>query len=333
MESRNNIVSELQSISSLVAEIVPVTPYHVPKGYFENLASQMLELVKDEADSPVLMGGSLNVYTVPDNYFENLPEQILARVKNEPVSSILESATNNPYSVPNEYFEGLADKILSRVKALESDSAKEELESLSPLLSKLDKKVPFSIPSGYFDELTDNVVSGTKAIALVNEELENLSPLMSSLKTENVYEVPVQYFESLPATILSKVKEQRPAKVVSMNFRRNLMRYAAAAVIAGIIVTAGFLFMNRQSSSDFPDSVVLADEKIQQEALNNVKGLSDDEIVNFLETLSAPLDFLSMASSPEINADDMKLMLADIPDAELTQYLAEYGDAKEALNN
>jgi hypothetical protein len=82
------------------------------------------------------------------------------------------------------------------VKAEGDISPKKELESFSPLLSKLDKKTPFSTPVGYFESLTGNVLESVKAVGNVNEELENLSLLLDGLKTANVYEVPTGYFEN-----------------------------------------------------------------------------------------------------------------------------------------
>ncbi|MBC7827025.1 MAG: hypothetical protein H7122_04720 [Chitinophagaceae bacterium] len=336
MENRNNILSELQSISPTLAEIVPVTPYEVPRGYFEGLAATMLQLVNQKEGSAVLINAGSNPYKVPDDYFENLPGQILSLIKNDEVSLLLKDAGKNPYEVPQGYFDELADQILSRVKALETEtlSAKEELEVLSPLLSKLDKKLPFSTPAGYFDELTANVIGGMNAIDFVNEELENLSPLMSSLKTKNVYTVPDQYFESLPAAMLNRLKEKKTGKLVQINFGKKWMRYATAAVVAGLIITAGFLFLNKPGSTVTPGTIVLAEEKLQQETQKKVEGLSDDEIFNFLENQTAPLpDFLNLVSSPDIDSDDVKMMLADIPDAELNQYLVEYSDTKELLTN
>jgi hypothetical protein len=335
MENRINILSELQYISPTVAEIVPVTPYQVPRGYFEDFASQMLRVIKEEQPSTILPNTNQNPYKVPEGYFETLPGMLLSRVKNEDQSSFLIEPSVNPYQVPQGYFEGLADSILLRIKATDVDSAKEELETLSPLLSKLDKTIRFSTPDGYFDELTGNVVAGTKAIDFVNQELENLSPLMSSLKTENVYNVPTGYFENLPEIILNRAKTQQPAKVVSMNFGRKIMRYAAAAIIAGIIITAGILLINKQDSPGGSNTIVQSEEKLQQETLEKLEGLSDDEINNFIENQTVGLpDFFNVATSAEIDSEDVKMMLADIPDAELKQYLEEYSDdAKEVLTN
>jgi len=334
MESRNNILSELHSISPVIAEIVPQNPYSLPPGYFEGFATKILDLVKEQTPSTVLIDITQNPYQEPQGYFEKFPEQILQVVKKEEVSVVLKNASTNPYETPQGYFEGLADRILSHVKENNDLTVEEELETLSPLLSKLDKKNPYATPTGYFEELTGNVVTGLKAIDFVNGELENVSPLMNDLKRENVYTVPPQYFENFLSNLLIKVKERKPAKVVSMNFsRKAIMRYAAAAGVAGIIFIAGLLFLNKQDSSVVPGTIVKAQEKIQLETQNRVKGLSDDEIMNFIEDQNAPLpDFLSMTSS-EIDSDDVKLMLADVPDAELNQYLVEYSDAKDVLTN
>ncbi|HKH60316.1 MAG TPA: hypothetical protein VKA49_05765 [Flavitalea sp.] len=332
MDNRINILSELQSISPTVAGIAPVNPYKVPQGYFEDLATQILALTKQP--STFLTAGVTNPYTIPEGYFERFPEQILAIVKNDDSFELLKNKPANPYEVPDGYFENLAETILSRVKAQDSVSPKEELESLSPLLSKLDKAVPFTIPDEYFQHLSGNVMAGMKAIDFVNEELENLSPLMDGLRNENVYEVPPNYFAEFPAIVLSRAKEQKPAKVVSMSFGKKVMRYAAAAIVIGIVITAAMLFMNRQSASVTSESIVQVEEKIQSETQNKLKGISDDELLNFMENQASTLpDILNLAAADEIDDKDVQLMLADIPDAELKRYLVEYSDSKEVLTN
>lgn len=327
-------MNELQSISPTLAKIAPVNPYIVPKGYFENLSSEVLILVRSEEPSKVFGNTTTTPYQIPANYFANFPEQVLAIIKGDKASSILPGKSHPTYQVPGGYFDGLAESILRRVKSDDGLSAKEELESLSPFLSKLDKKSPFSIPAGYFEDLSGSVVGGMKAIEFVNDEIETLSSLMSNLKRETVYEVPDNYFQNLPSLILDRVRQHQPARVVSMTFGKKMMRYAAAAVITGIIITAGLLFMNRSTSDADPAAIALSDEKIQRETQTKVEGLSDDELVNFLENQTAPLpDILGSAANAEIGDEDIKMMLADIPDAELKQYLAEYSDDKEVLTN
>ena len=327
-------MSELQSLSPTLAGIEPVNVYQVPEGYFEALVFYTLILVQEDQTPGILKGATRNPYTVPDNYFTGLADYILSLAKGDFVPEILKDATKqSPFVVPNGYFEGLADVIINRLKSVETESPRDELQKLSPLLSQLDKKLPFSTPAGYFDELSADVVASTKAVDLANEELENLSPVISGLKDNTVYTVPSQYFDSLPGVILNRVREHKPAKVVTVSFGKKLVKYAAAAILAGIIITAGILLPGRKESTA-TGTVVKVEEKLRIETENKLKELSDDELSNFIENHEASIpDMLTSAASTEIDSEDVKLMLADIPDAELKQYLVEYGDTKDVLTN
>lgn len=226
----------------------------------------------------------------------------------------------NPYEVPQGYFENLASDILQRIKAGKAETAKEELEILSPLLSGLSKENPFSTPEGYFEDLTDNALSGARAIDFVNVELENLSPLMNSLKGKNVYEAPAGYFEQLPQQVLQRAKKQ-PAKTVSMNFTRRVVRYAAAAMVAGLIITATWLYMGRGG------------EKIDP-AIVGIENVSDEALQDFIENQTVnPAETSVIASAnTEMSADDLQEMLADVSDEELIKYAAQYG-SKDIITN
>ena len=263
--------------------------------------------------------GLVNPYTVPAGYFEGLAEIILQRVQHgDEIATVIDITRNNPYEVPKNYFETLPEILLKKVKAQNTDSAKEELEVLSPLLSQIGKKTPFSTPAGYFDELTDNAVAGAKAIDFVNDELENLSPVMNGLKEKKVYEVPAGYFNNLPAQILDKVKTQQPAKVVSMSFGRKVMKYAVAAVVAGIIVIGGWLYIgNDKRATDLP----VAEVKVPALIHDSVTNISDEVLQSFLEGEDVAMSTPVITASDEIGANDMKDMLADISDAELEKYI------------
>lgn len=362
MKNRVNILNELQEIGPVVATIGHQNPYTVPAGYFEGLADQVLQRIKaDEADTPVLpsiphpyevpqgyfegladellkrvkagettslllQDAKNNPYQVPQGYFEGLADQVLQRVKADDImlSSALQQARHNPYQVPQGYFEGLADQVLQRVKADEANNAHEELEILSPLLSKIGKKTPFSTPAGYFNELSDNAVAGAQAIEFVNDELENLSPLMNSLRNKQVYEVPAGYFEQLPDQVLNAAKTQQPAKVVSISFTRRVTRYAAAAVVAGIIGVAGWMFLGKHGNiKTTPNQPVVV-------AQADLDSISDDMLEKYLENQTAvPVETAvpatATANNSEIDTADMRDMLADVSDEDLQQYLDKYG--------
>jgi hypothetical protein len=287
MENRNTILDELKAISPVVAE-----------------------------------AGFRNVYEVPAGYFEALPGRMLGLLKGaeEEVSPVLPAKMDNPYQVPQGYFDHFAASLLQRIKANEARSAKEELETLSPLLSGLGKKMPFSTPDNFFEELSDNAVAGAKAIDFVNVELENLSPLMSSLKDKQVYEAPAGYFDQLPQQILQKVKSQ-PAKVVSMNFTRKIVRYAAAAVVAGLIVVAAWLYIGNGK---------------EEPGLAGIEQISDESLETYIDNQSSvsPAETMVLAdnTNAEIDEEDMKDMLADVSDEELQKYVDQY-NAKDNITN
>ena len=225
--------------------------------------------------------------------------------------------------MPAGYFEGLADTILNRVRASEAASPADELAFLSPVLSRLEKKSPFSTPENYFSDLSDNVVSGVQAIEFVNEELENLSPLMASLKEINIYETPSGYFEQLPGKILGKV-QKHPARVVSISFRKKLVRYAAAAVVTGVIAIGSYMIFK-------PGKV----EHIGSEAVStDIAKLSDQELENFLtDNTIALADAGTVVTNDSIDESDAKDLLANVSDEELQHYLEDHGGNNKPVTN
>lgn len=319
MDHSVNILNELRAISPEVAAISRQLPYQAPGGYFSTLAAQVLERIRagEEVLPPALRAARVNPFVVPAGYFENLPLQLLQLAKEEePASTTLQQAGMNPYTVPAGYFDQLADTILLRAKAADDSlTAQEELSFLSPLLSKLDKKLPFEAPAGYFTELTDNVVSGARAIDFVNEELENLSPVMAGLKDKQVYEAPAGYFEGLPGQLLSRVKKVNvPAKVIVVSFRSKVMRYAAAAALAGAVIMGAWWFTGKSGTSG-TDSVVAKVDK-----------LSVTELQDYLEDESVAMpaaDLLAANSKPELDASDMGDLLQNVSDDEIQKYLEQ----------
>ena len=335
MENRNYILNEVREISRVVAEIGHQNPYKVPAGYFEVLAGELLQRIKADMSTPVLPQTN-NPYQVPQGYFEGLADKLLQRAKEEePVlSPALQQAKQVTYEVPKGYFDSLPATILNRIKAEQTDGVNEELEILSPLLSQIGKRTPFSMPAGYFEELSENAVAGAQAIDFVNGALENLSPLMSSLKNKQVYEVPAGYFEQLPGQVLQAAKAQQPAKLVSISFTRRVIQYAAAAVVAGVIAVAGWMYMGKGDTiTSNKNDVARVD--VPKPELNK---LSDEVLEKYLESqTAAPAETAAAATgntaNAEIDATDMKDMLADVSDEDLQQYIDKYSSNKDIITN
>lgn len=228
--------------------------------------------------------------------------------------TVAQVGTNMPYQVPQGYFEGLAQAILQRIKT-DALPAQQEVETLSPLLAGLNKKMPFSVPEGYFTELSANVVGGVKAIDFVNEELEIISPLMQDLKGKNVYEVPQGYFENFAGSVLDKVRERKPAKVVSMNAGRRMMRYAVAAVLAGALLIAGWFYFANSNTTGTDQQIAATIDPMSDDAR-----VSDEEMADYLETETLPIA-VNTAANDDMDATAIKEMLADATEDELQQFI------------
>ena len=221
-------------------------------------------------------------------------------------SSLGATMGQNTYQVPAGYFDNLAENVLVKIKALEATTAREELMHLSPLLAGLSKEMPYSIPQGYFEQLTVPANAQTAA-----EELATISPLLSGLKKENLYSVPEGYFENLSSAPYSAaIKPQ--AKVVSITSRR-WFRIAAAAVVAGVIVTAGFIIKGGK---------VDPAENSYAWVKKNIKKVSTEKIDEFV----ALAEEENLASEPVVasvntKAQDVKELIKDVPENEIQSLL------------
>lgn len=334
MENRNTIWMELNEISPVLARIPRSATYQVPGGYFEGLPAELMALLSQDSFSPALANARELPYQVPAGYFEGLPEQILRRLQEN--GSVLPRPAAMQYEVPEGYFDQLPNSILSRIRANEAGSAGEELEALSPLLGKMDKRMPFSVPGGYFEELPENSTEGAKAIELVNEELENLSPLMSSLQQQPAYQVPEGYFDALPGKLLQKVRQpEKGARVLFLSRGRRLMQYAAAAVVAGFLLTAGIFYLGRNSSAGQADALP-GNELATAMTDSLLPEISDSALENYVETHTGSIGLTPIAESNDtvsMNPSDMQEMLADVSDAELQKYIEQYGGATKLNTN
>ena len=212
---------------------------------------------------------------------------------NEIGSTLVNVTSQNIYSVPAGYFEEFADQMLNRIK--------------SPLLNEA-RKNPYTVPTGYFDGLEERLMQAVRKSAdyqTANEELESFSPLLKGLRKETLYTVPQGYFENLEAEI-NKPK----AKIITITHRK-WFRLAAAAVIVGIIASAG-LFLKQQKPID-------PNNNPYEWVAKNMKKVGTDKINNFMN--SSGIEQLSK-EAPEKN-DDIKDLMKDVSDKDIQQFLNE----------
>src|ERR1051326_1006889 len=154
-------------------------------------------------------------------------------------SSLAGIDLQNTYSVPKGYFDGFASQVISLVRNDENPA----------WLSSLPKESPYQVPAGYFEGLEERIMQTIQEhpdYQTSKEKLESISPLLNSLSKRPVYSVPDGYFENFK----SEAEQEKPgARVISIAGRK-WYRYAAAAVITGIIALAGLMIYNNNRSKD-----------------------------------------------------------------------------------
>lgn len=222
----------------------------------------------------------------------------------------------NIYSVPAGYFDELLTAVMKRIKALEATNTADELANLSPLLSNVSKQNPYSVPAGYFENLAGQIagIVNTDEHLTADDETAAISPLLAGLKKETPYQVPAGYFENLAAGITAK--ENKPeAKVVSLTGRK-WFRYAAAAVVTGVVVMAGFLFLsgrNKISAANEPYAWVKKNlKKADPKSIDAFVTLADEELP----------DKADVAVNP-VNPNEIKDLMKDVSDQEIQAFLNE----------
>jgi len=283
METKANILNELEQISQAVATI-----------------------------------GNRNVYSVPDGYFNNLPAEMLVKVQMLNVQ-----ANPMPYSVPDGYFDGLAGSIMDKIRlkktiqpVVESNEDLEE-DTLPRFIPH-----PYTVPVGYFDSLAGNVMAKINAQQIqhagneVFEELEALAPLLNSITKQMPYSVPAGYFEQFTVKVNEEVKPA--AKVVSINSsRRRFITYFAAACVAVLLGIGAYFFVPHQSAKPGPTG-----QQSQLDVQRELASLSDADINEYLNNQPST-GSEALPSSLEEQAPEIQPVIDNTSTEEIQQYLKE----------
>lgn len=164
------------------------------------------------------------------------------------------------------------------------------------------------------------------------------STILDQLKKggKELYSAPEGYFEAFPQQMLEKVKhldsnvgEERikedqdieiEAKVTP--FRKRLFSYAVAAVLLVLVGLGGWLWMSKKDVG----SPLTA--QIDSSLLQKIGNISDSSIEAYminsalLATNNDKVSSYSLDFVQDLNKEAVSLMLADIPDEALQQYLS-----------
>lgn len=237
---------------------------------------------------------------------------------NELKSSLGSQLIAHPYQVPAGYFEGFAASMLNRIKALKARSVSEELDLLAPGLTGLPKTMPYAVPAGYFENLEGALLAMVRPEVSPAEELGSISPLLGSLKKQVPYSVPAGYFDQAPA-----IPEQQPQAVVVSFTKRSWFRYAAAAVITGVVLLAGLLY--------FGNNKPATAEQVIAKVTKDVKKMNDVQQDNLIELLNTGNSGTETAKVNTPKTNELKDLLKDVSDEELKDFQQQSEDIEDVM--
>lgn len=244
---------------------------------------------------------------------------------NELKSTLANVTPQNVYTVPVGYFDGLVTLVLNRIKALEAKNVSEELNYLSPLLTNISREMLYAVPAGYFEGLAEKMMELIRESndylqkesfgQTAKEELETLSPLLSGMKKTLPYSVPQGYFENLV-----EEKNKPAAKVISITHRR-WFKYAAAAVVTGFIVLAGFIYSNSRNAVDPVEQPYAWVKK-------NIKKVDKADIDAFVKLADEELTNQTVVATSPLKPGEIKELMKDISDKEIQDFLDATPDSE-----
>jgi hypothetical protein len=215
-----------------------------------------------------------------------------------------------------------------------------ELKEISLALSEIENNTVFEVPEGYFEALPERILRLAKENKvsndlLANEEIKALSPLIASLKNKTVLNVPAGYFDTLPQAVtekLAETKKEAPVFQINAGFKNRKpvwLKYAAAAVVTGIIAVSALLFWNNPPDNYSNPTLSATGNDQQQPVLMQLPEVSDIDLASYLSAVPETpewnleedddAEFVDIAF---LKMDDSNLgnMLKDIPYEALLNY-------------
>ncbi len=128
-----------------------------------------------------------------------------------------------------------------------TDTVLTEMQSIAPSIAAIGIAMPYSVDAQYFESLPEILLE--QAQFADNHIISNLP-----------YQVPPNYFDGLSTQLLNRIAaettveapiQKTTAKIVQFNQVKRWMSYAAAAILAGILITNAFLFTDKPNYSEY----------------------------------------------------------------------------------
>ncbi len=245
-----------------------------------------------------------------------------------------------PFYVPEGYFESLPHQILEFIK---NDNIK-GAESTENVIFNSNPAIlsPFSVPEGYFDGLSANILSKIKEKEddSVTTELRKISPILAGFDRKTPFIVPEKYFENLDISSAIVPAPKETGRVVTMNFGKRWINYAAAAVITAVLAGTVYFFIQVSGNNDPVTSNPMAQNEtpvkdsleVSPEALSSflsqTEGMVADEMLE-METITGQKDLAILG----ITENTIQDILNDLPDQAIQEYMAEYPEVQLNTNS
>lgn len=218
-----------------------------------------------------------------------------------------------PYTLPKGYFDAFPGMVMEKIQ--------------HPFMLQSDTGNSYQAPEGYFESLPGSILSKIRSLAEqtneVHAELETIAPFLNTISKKPVYSVPDGYFAGVDLIKTAQLKKQE-TKIFTLRSARRWMQYAAAAVVAGVLVTGAFLYTDNSTH-------YLEYEKYSQVDIpSGLNKVSEEELVKYL---NSP-EHIVLATTAGIAANEEELFevkssILDISDEELTLYLKENAEPAE----
>jgi hypothetical protein len=186
MKFYDDILKELHALSPLLAGLPKTNVFKVPEGYFETVSATVLICIKEEAG---LATDKKNT-DLPKGYFKNLPSSILDKIKlhqaNITTTDFESNALlfpglqrTNVFEVPGKYFDNLSSIILGKIKDTQHNIDDVGPIELSALMQSLQHTNVFEVTSDYFNSVPTNVL---KKVITTPAKVVGLFKIRSLLK-------------------------------------------------------------------------------------------------------------------------------------------------------
>ncbi|HRP54692.1 hypothetical protein [Agriterribacter sp.] len=215
-----------------------------------------------------------------------------------------------------------------------------ELREISPAISGIKNNTVFEVPPGYFEGLPERLLRLVKEHTantdlMPGEEIKALSPLIASLKNKPVFNVPAGYFDALPQTLTEKVagvKKEAPVFRINSGFKNRKpvwLKYAAAAVVTGVIATSVLFFRNTTTDEHSNPAMLFTENDSQKPVIMELPQVSDADLASYLSAVPETLELIleedtdtEFADFVFFKMDDSNLgdMLKDVPYEALLNY-------------